>query len=131
MDANFLKILIVEDDLSQKALWNHVIAQRAKGASVEWGVSAEQAKVLIHQANKSNVPFKLIIADLFLAGSETGLDFLNSREVKSSNAKTILTSAADKKSLESYLKNEIGQAHLLIKPLSPEKCERILKEMLF
>lgn len=130
MEASFNKILIVEDDLSQKALWNHVVARMRTGASIEWGVSAEQAKKLIHESQKANSPFDLIIVDLFLAGSDTGLDFLKSEEVQSQNAKTILVSAADQVSLESHLKQELGQTKLVTKPLSVAKCERIISEML-
>ncbi len=130
MDAGFNKILIVEDDLSQKALWNHVVARMRTGATIEWGVSAEQAKKLIHQSQKSNAPFDLIIVDLFLAGSDTGLDFLKSKEVLSQKAKTILVSAADQFSLESHLKNQLGQTKLITKPLSLAKCERIIRELL-
>lgn len=130
MDAGFNKILIVEDDLSQKVLWNHVVARMGHGASIEWGVSSEQAKKLIQQSQKSNSPFDLIIVDLFLAGSDTGLDFLKSKEVQSQNAKTILVSAADQKSLEKHLKEELKYTRLITKPLSLAKCERIINEML-
>ncbi len=129
MDAGFNKILIVEDDLSQKVLWNHVVARMGRGASIVWGVSSEQAKKLIHESQRTNTPFDLIIVDLFLAGSDTGLDFLKSQEVKSQNAKTILVSAADQTSLESHLKIELSQTKLITKPLSIAKCERVISEM--
>lgn len=131
MDAGFNKILIVEDDLSQKVLWNHVVARMRTGASIAWGVSAEQAKKLIHQSQKTKTPFDLIVVDLFLAGSETGLDFLKSKEVLSQKAKTILVSAADQISLESHLKDELSQTKLMTKPLSLAKCERIIKEFFY
>ena len=88
--SQFRNVLIVEDDLSQQPLWQHIILRSCKEAKLTWAVSAEQALTIMKESNlssqlSSNSPedkdiakFDLIVVDLFLAGSQTGLDFLNS-----------------------------------------------------
>lgn len=124
------KILIVEDDLSQKPLWSNVISRFSTSTEIEWVVSSEQAKKLIAESKTQLIPYDLIIVDMFLAGSDTGLDFLKSKEVLDMNTKTILVSAADKDSLELHMKRESGKTKVLIKPLNMEKCTQVLKEIL-
>ena len=131
MDQQTLrKILIVEDDLSQKPLWSHVISRFSSSTEIEWVVSSEQAKKLIENSKTQSIPYDLIIVDLFLAGSDTGLDFLRSSEVRDLGVKTILVSAADKEILESHMKRESGNTMVIIKPLNTQKCTQALKEIL-
>lgn len=131
MDQQTLrKILIVEDDLSQKPLWNSVISRFSNSTEIEWVVSSEQAKKLMATSKNDSTPYDLIIVDMFLAGSDTGLDFLKSKEVRDMATKTILVSAADKDSLETHMKRESRNTKVIIKPLNIEKCTQALKEIL-
>jgi response regulator of citrate/malate metabolism len=131
MDPQTLrKVLIIEDDLSQKPIWNHIISKISRSIEVEWVVSSEKAKKLIESSMQQATHFDLIIVDLFLAGSDTGLDFLRSKEVRALGVKTILVSAANKELLESHMSLEPGNTKVIIKPLNADKCIRALNEIL-
>lgn len=125
MKKDFKKVLIVDDDLSQIPLWKYIIGRTSDKAAISWAVSAEQAKVIMAQNKK----FDLIIVDLFLAGSETGLQFLESPEVQKSDADTILVSAANKETLQLHIKSRLKKTKLIIKPINVVKCERVLNEI--
>jgi len=127
---NLKKVLIVEDDLSQKQLWNFVISRFADAAIVDWAVSSEQALIMIKNAHKKQNEYDLLIVDLFLAGSETGLDLLKANEVQELNTKTIVVSAIDQENFQSQLSKELQNIKLVTKPLNIIKCENILYDLM-
>jgi len=126
MKQDFKKVLIVDDDLSQVPLWKYIIGRSSEKAVISWAVSAEQAKIIMTQTHC----FDLIIVDLFLAGSETGLQFLESDEVQKSGADTILVSAANKETLQQHIQGRLENTKLIIKPLNVVTCERVLNEII-
>ena len=78
-----------------------------------------------------------------MAGSETGLSFLNTDEVKQSKAQTILVSASSKDDLDGYIQKQlqkkknnqiingvINVINVIAKPLNVVKCEKVLDELL-
>ena len=126
----FRNVLIVEDDLGQQPLWQHILLRSSKDASITWAVSAEQALTIVQQSAVYELNFDLIIVDLFLAGSETGLSFLNCDEVKKSKAQTILVSAANKAHLDNFVHKQLQNTEVIAKPLNVVRCEKVLNELL-
>lgn len=124
------RVLIVEDDLSLMPFWSVILRRCLKGATVDWAVSCERARELMELADRKQSPYSMIIADIFLAGSDTGLDLLNSPEVERSSALKLLVTSADETALNDggeWLKPSVA---VLSKPLSVPKCERVLESML-
>lgn len=139
----FRNVLIVEDDLGQQPLWQHILSRSSKDVSITWAVSAEQALTILQESAIYEIKFDLIIVDLFLAGSETGLSFLTTDEVKQSKAQTILVSASSKDDLDGYIQKQlqkkknnqiingvINVINVIAKPLNVVKCEKVLDELL-
>ncbi len=132
----FRNVLIVEDDLGQQPLWQHIFSRSSQEASITWAVSAEQALTILQESSLYNLKFDLMIVDLFLAGSETGLSFLNCDEVKQSKAQTILVSAANKTHLDDYVQNHLKNTkglqniNVIAKPLNVVRCEKVLNDLL-
>jgi len=126
----FERVLIVDDDLSQAPLWDIILARHSENAQVEWTVSSEEARRLIRETSEKNEnQFDLIVADLFLAGSDTGIEFLTCDEVKSLGAKTILVSAVEKNKLEDHCREVLPETKVITKPLNVVKCERALAQL--
>lgn len=130
MAKKIYKILIVEDDLSLKPFWDSVLDKIEKKMEIDWAVSSEEAQKVVEQRLVQGKSFDLIIADLFLAGSKTGMDFLTSKEVKSSDSKTILVSLAEQKSLESECKKILPKTKIIVKPLSAARCEKVVRQLI-
>ena len=132
----FRNVLIVEDDLGQQPLWQHILSRSSQDTSITWAVSAEQALTILQKSAIYEITFDLIIVDLFLAGSETGLSFLNTDAVKQSKAQTILVSAAEKNDLDDYIQKQLRKTknddiiNVIAKPLNVVKCEKVLDELL-
>lgn len=120
------RVLIVEDDLSLRPLWESFFRSHSEKVWLDWAVSCEQALVMIEQKNKERKKYSLIISDVFLAGSGTGMDLIKSREVRDSGAKTVLVSSADCVEMEQQFGHLFPQTEIISKPLDFEKYERVL-----
>ena len=126
------KVLIIEDDLSLRPFWIRIFNNISEKTDFEWAISGEEALEKIKATNFSENSFKLIICDLFLAGSQTGIEILNSQSVLNSKAKTILVSAVNYKDLKSQLNKITTQngMRFIPKPLKSEVCKKIVNHLL-
>jgi response regulator of citrate/malate metabolism len=123
-----LQILIAEDDLTLQPLWSAMINRAVVGAKITWSVSSEEAQKIIQFYHENVRFFDVIIADIFLAGSETGIEFLSSVLVKNSSAKKILVSAVDAKQVELTYRHQLPDTIFMSKPLSIDKFKSLLRE---
>jgi response regulator of citrate/malate metabolism len=130
MDSNSNRVLIVEDDLSLMPFWSLILRRCLSGAKIDWAVSCEQAKEFLSQADSSKSPYAMIITDIFLAGSDTGIDLLNSAEAQNSVAPKVLVTSADEHAVNRSYNWENQSVSVLAKPLSVPKCERLLESIL-
>lgn len=126
MNIKTNKILIAEDDMALKPLWETFFRKLGRPVSIHWTVSCEAAiKILEIDAD-----FDLIISDIFLAGSGTGIDLLNSPEAHRSRAKKILISAVDKASVLEEYPSDIGNVQVISKPFNGKQYEPIITGLL-
>jgi response regulator of citrate/malate metabolism len=121
-----LQILIAEDDLTLQPLWSAMINKSITGAKIIWSVSSEEAQKIIQSHQQNQRAFDVIISDIFLAGSETGINFLSSDLVKNTSSRKILISAVDAKQVEQTYKHLLPGTLFLSKPLSIDKFRRVL-----
>lgn len=124
------KILIVEDDLSLKPLWENFFKYRTQKVNLEWAVSCEEALKMVQKSNREGEPFFLIITDIFLAGSGTGMELLKSREVEKSRARTVLVSVADRDEILTKFGHMMPQTEVISKPIDFRKYAPIINNIL-
>jgi response regulator of citrate/malate metabolism len=124
------KVLIVEDDLSLRPLWENFFKYRTKNVDLEWAVSCEEAIKMVRSSNQQALPFFLIITDIFLAGSGTGLELLCSDEVIKSRARTILVSVADRDEIIQKFGHQIPNSEVMSKPFDFKKYDPIINNIL-
>ena len=130
IDHNVKKILIVEDDLALRPLWERFFNNQTDSIDVGWAVSCEEGLKMIHQANKNGDSYYLIITDIFLAGSGTGIELIKSPEVNKSGAKTVLISVADRDDVIKQFGYLIPETVIISKPLDFKKYATIFKKLL-
>ncbi|MEK6556015.1 MAG: hypothetical protein AABZ31_12290 [Bdellovibrionota bacterium] len=124
--ADVKRILVAEDDLSLWPMWDVIVKRCIPSAEVRWAVSSEEAKRLINESFEDDMSFDVVISDLFLAGSETGLELLRSDEVVKSKASTVLVSMAEIENLTENYQSLLPQTIFITKPLNVVKCERLM-----
>ncbi len=81
MTTRMFRVLIVEDDLALQPFWTLIVKRCFDRVIMDWAVSSEHALQMVATLNKSGFGYDLIVVDLFLAGSDTGYEFLQSEEV--------------------------------------------------
>lgn len=116
-------ILIVEDDLSLRPFWDSIMRGRWPEISIQWVLSAETALELL-QSDQKKPPFDILIVDLFLSGSLTGLDVLDAIERASwkNDVEIIVSTMCD----PAHLRQSLSPAHngvkILAKPYDVRQC---------
>lgn len=111
------RILIVEDDLTFEAIWEHIIHQASRYALVEWVTSVNEAEKKIEASLQSGRPYELVISDIHLSGKQTGIDLWR-RFQNRFHDRFLLVSSADHltllKSLRDYAEPIYIQKPILI-----------------
>lgn len=130
MTTRMFRVLIVEDDLALQPFWTLIVKWCFDRVIMDWAVSSEHALQMVATLNRSGFGYDLIVVDLFLAGSDTGYEFLQSEEVAKMNSKTVLVSMAPRGELESKFRNTLPEAVIMSKPLNVVRCERAIREVM-
>ncbi|MCC2679814.1 MAG: hypothetical protein K0R29_2390 [Pseudobdellovibrio sp.] len=126
MNIKINRILIAEDDLALKPLWEAFFRKLGRPFVIQWTVSCEEAVKILEK----NPDFDLIISDIFLAGSGTGIELLNSPEANRCRAKKVLISAVDKASVLEEYPADIGDVEVISKPFNGRLYEPIITGLL-
>jgi response regulator of citrate/malate metabolism len=121
------KILIIEDDLALKPLWRFILKKIFSVYTMDWSVSCEEALKLVKKSLRQGSPYDLIVVDVFLAGSSTGIDFLKLKEVQGLHCETILVSHASQEDMETLCKKLAIKTKTMTKPLSIMECTEIVR----
>ena len=115
------KILIVEDDTTYEPFWTAIVERADRAAKVTWATSEPEAERIIQEAVKHGSNFDLIITDIFLSGSRTGID-LCSKFFKMLHGKIIITSSIEFEKYAQFFNKELIRPMYLQKPLVPHEC---------
>ncbi len=122
------RILIVEDDVTMEPLWSYVIEAAAPGSSVKWVTSEEAAERLIERRIHASEKFDLIIADVFLTGSRTGIDLW--KRYAEETSLFLLMSVMSPQKFAKLLGDGEPTPFYVQKPLDPRVCIEVLGSML-
>ncbi len=127
--SNKPKILIVEDDITMEALWRYIIDVAAPGAKLEWATTGEVADHLLKESEKKGCDYDLVITDIFLGGTRTGIELWESHA--QSTTHFLLMSVLTPQRL-SVLATPRAQPLpiYLQKPLDPTQCIETIRAML-
>lgn len=121
-------VIIAEDDLTIHPLLLSLVSRVFANADIYWNVSAEEAKKMILELKNNNKMIDLIISDLFLAGSDTGIDLLSSQESIETGAKKILITSAQSESIEDCYRHILPDTLFISKPINILKCVSFIKK---
>lgn len=121
------KILIVEDDLALRPLWNKVIEKVIPKSNIQWVLSAESAERAIAAQAQRGEQFDLMVTDIFLAGNNTGIDLWR-RHGNSGSRFLVVTSASPAKFVR-LLRGE-PLPPCIHKPLDLKVCVDTFAELL-
>ena len=118
------RVLIVEDDRTMEALWRYIVEAAKPGADVEWATSGEDATTQLKQS------FDLVIADIFLGGSTTGLDLWEQNEDDEASPFILMSVITPERLLVMAQNSSKPLPSYIQKPLDPSQCIETIRALL-
>lgn len=128
----YKRILVVEDDLELTGILEHVFSAIDPNIHTDWVTSAEEAVSLLEDKTRAGEqrPYDLIIADIFLEGSSTGLDLWKLCQEYFSDVPFVVTSALPVDKFFKALGTETISPPFLPKPFLPGECRQLIEGVL-
>lgn len=123
------RILVVEDDLGLRILWELILVKQFAGYHLDWAVSCEEACKLVQSSVRYGSTYSLIITDLFLSGQETGLDLIRFLSRHLYEAPVMLVSVVEEEILRESYGDLLTDRQVLTKPLSVPQCYEALERI--
>lgn len=128
------RILVIEDDKTMTVLLGRVLLDMNSDIEIHWASSLEQAvKQLIQNTDiEQSQPYDLVIADIFLEGNGTGLDFFKlMNETYPRIPFLVISSLAFEQVLDALEGGTDGsQLSYLRKPFVYNQCKEKVREIL-
>lgn len=125
MSRNERKILVVEDDICLETIVSRILFEVDPNIEYTWVSSAEAAKDKLKREN-----FSMVLADLFLEGTETGLDLWQYCEEKYPELPVIIMSGMG---VDKFF-DLIGPSNItptyIPKPFYPGECKQVIQSLL-
>jgi response regulator of citrate/malate metabolism len=122
------RILIVEDDITSRPIWEYIIGKADRSAKFDWAKSVDEAEFKIEESVRLGQEYDLIVSDIFLSGSKTGIDLWKKYD-QDLNKKIVLVSGIEQMKLMKYLGADKAPIYLK-KPLNVEDCIEVVYEVL-
>lgn len=126
-------VYVVEDDIEMSTIIDRVLKSIDPDILLDWSTSAEEAIQRIRTAVKKHElkPYDLIIVDVFLDGSRSGLDFWRYCKREYEEIPIVITSANSRESLFSKTMPLPEKPIFLQKPFTISECKKLFKELLY
>lgn len=128
------RVLVIEDDKTMTVLLGRALLDMNSDIEIHWASSLEQAvKQLIQNTDiEQKKPYDMVIADIFLEGNGTGLDFFKLMGETFPQIPFLVISSLAFDQVLDALEGKAEGAHLtyLRKPFLYHQCKEKIREVL-
>ncbi len=124
------RVFIVEDDPSSRAVLGGLIHAVNADAEISSSDNAESAFKTIARERTEGRAYDLIIADIFLAGKDTGLDLWRRCVDEFRESALVVTSSIPLHQYFDFIGRESYAPIYLPKPYALDQCRFVLKDLL-
>lgn len=123
------RFLVIEDDVTYEPIWSHIFRKIDDKAAYDWAKNAKEGEAKIFEALARGYMYDLIICDIFLSDSETGVDlWLKHSDVVQGNL--VMVSGIERQKLGNLLGPDNLTPCFFRKPFNPQDCVETLKSLL-
>ena len=122
------KVLVVEDDITSEPIWEYILQRVSEKTLIMWATSVNEADHMIRDAVAEGRPFDLVITDIFLSGSLTGIDLWQRFHTQMPTS-IVIMSAIEPMKVQKYFRG-LGDPVYLQKPLNMHKTIETVYELL-
>lgn len=125
-------VFVIEDDIELSTVLERILRAIDPRVEIEWATSAEEATArLARRAQRTKaMPYDLIVADIFLEGQKTGLDFWRTCSQVYPDIPLVVTSALPVDKYFTTLGPGTIAPPFLAKPFSMSECKHLFEAML-
>lgn len=113
------KVLLVEDNPFFQNIWNSILLRALHEYQLDWAVSESAASKLM-----SDTTYDIIISDIFLSGSKTGVDLWKKTDPKLS--RFIFSSGISCEKFALFAHEEHLPYFFIEKPLNVDHCVNLI-----
>ena len=126
------KVLLVEDDFTLETIFSSLFEDIDPNLDMDWVTTGEAAVSRLHEAatRPHEAPYDLVIADIFLDGKITGVDFWDLCKVVFPEMPVLLMSGLPLHRFFDLLGTTTTMPPFLQKPLQLNECRQTLQGML-
>lgn len=126
------KVLVIEDDVELITILDRVLKTIDPKINTDWVTSAEQAAAILEENIRTHnfQPYDLILADIFLEGSSTGLDVWKMCQQYFPDVPVVVTSALPVDKFFAAIGRDTISPPFLAKPFLAKECKQVLEGIL-
>lgn len=115
------RALIVEDDVTLKPIWEHVLPLAHKDMTYQWVSTAHEAEFALRKAIRDRQLYDIVISDIYLSSNRTGIDLWKQFGAVL-RGKMLLVSSISFNKLARAVGNDIPTPLYIQKPLKINEC---------
>jgi DNA-binding response OmpR family regulator len=126
------RVLFLDDDKEIWPFFEMLFLEFKRPPQVEWVTSGEEAIQKLDEARERfpTEPYDLVIADIFLEGKVTGVDFWNVCRSAYPNMAVVVMSALPLHKFYEFIGRDTISPQFLKKPLDIKECRMTVRSML-
>ena len=124
------RIIVIEDDHACETILRRVIRSLDPEATIDWEESAEEALFALGREHAAGREYDLIIADIFLSGKTTGLEFWESYRDRFPKTPILITSSLPVNRFFDAVGHGTIAPPFLAKPFYIGECKHIIEGLL-
>jgi CheY-like chemotaxis protein len=132
LDTQPHRVLVLEDDLELSTVIERVLRSIDSTISLDWATSAEGAIAQLERMlmDESQPAYDLIVADIFLDGKSTGIDFWRTCQDLFPDTPVLITSALSLERFFATVGRHCISPPYLQKPFTVVECKQVFETML-
>ena len=125
-------VFVVEDDLELSSVIDRILISIDPTLHLEWATTAEEALATLSKRStkKNNIPYDLMICDIFLEGARNGVELWKYCHSHYPKMKVVIISGIEVEKLSGLLDPKDDPPLFLSKPFSIEECSHLLESLL-
>ncbi len=100
-----------EDNPDWRKIWGFVGELFEEGTKISWATSASEADKTLSQAETQGTSFHIVVADIFLSGSRTGIDFFEGVSPRYKK-RLLLVSSVSPEKVEKHFQNQLAEHYV-------------------
>lgn len=123
------RFLVVEDDPTYEPIWSHIFHQIDNEASYDWVQTVVDAEKKLAQAFEKGFRYDLVVCDVFLSDSQTGMDLWR-KKFDVLGESFVMVSGIDQDKVEKLLGRGWFTPYFLKKPFNSMECVETFRSIL-